>query len=130
MKKALGIGAAVFAAALIIGCGGVVGEGGDPPPKPTLPSPTTSTKVTPKKAANPQIGGNDIVQVGKDVPSGTYRTGQPVGEGEVCVWVKSKDPEGAQFIDGGTPMGGRPAVTLKAGQWFQSTGCPDWKKEK
>lgn len=27
----------------------------------------------------------------------------------------------------GLPAGGRPQVTLKRGQWFESRGCPDWR---
>lgn len=74
------------------------------------------------------IDGDDIVHVGEDVTPGTYRAVGDVDQGtfSFCVWTKSKDAEGADVIDFGAPTGGRPQVTLKAGQWFKSAGCPEW----
>lgn len=97
------------------------------PPAKVAPAPAPSK--TPVTAAT--IGGDDIVHVGEDVPPGTYRAVEPIGDGtfDFCSWVKSKDAEGGDLIDAGGGAGGRPQVTLKAGQWFRSIGCPDWRKK-
>lgn len=75
----------------------------------------------------PSIAGDDLVHVGEDVPAGTYRAVTAV-DGD-CYWKKSKDAEGTDIIANDIPAGGRPQVTLKAGQWFTSHRCPDWAKK-
>jgi hypothetical protein len=75
------------------------------------------------------IGGDDLVHVGEDVAPGVYRVVAPV-EGELtCYWRKSKDAEGSDIIDNDLPAGGRPQVTLKSGQWFESRNCPMWQSK-
>ena len=136
-----GIVAAVFLALCGFGVA-TISAGGEPPTGSAIPSrsidPPSDGPVaaTPRKspAAAPaaaMIKGDDIVHVGEDVPAGTYRAVEPVGDGtfDFCSWLKSKDAEGSDLIDAGGGAGGRPQVTLKAGQWFRSIGCPDWRKK-
>ena len=89
------------------------------------PAPTTAAA----KAPAPTIAGDDLVEVGSDVPAGTYRAIEPVDPAAMCYWKKSKDAEGSNIIDNDLPPGGRPLVTLKKGQWFTSQGCPTWRKQ-
>jgi hypothetical protein len=95
---------------------------GGPKPYRWLPDHTSAPA-----AAKPTIKGDDLVHIGEDVPAGTYRAVEAIS-GD-CYWKKSKDAEGDQIIDNDIPAGGRPQVTLKAGQWFTSQGCPDWAKK-
>jgi hypothetical protein len=91
-----------------------------------------SVKPTRSPKPVPQISGDDIVHVGEDVPAGVYRAIDSIsddGPFSICYWLKSSDAEGSKIIDNGLPTGGRPQVTLKAGQWFSSQGCPDWRKQ-
>lgn len=87
-------------------------------------TPAKAAKKGPPPPAAKTIGGDDLVHVGEDVPAGVYRATEPVDG--LCYWLKSKDAEGTQIIDNDIPAGGRPQVTLKAGQWFKSQGCPQW----
>lgn len=105
-----------------ITAGGAQYTCGGPKPYRWLPD-HTSTPA----AAKPTIKGDDLVHVGEDVPAGTYRAVEAIS-GD-CYWKKSKDAEGSDIIDNDIPSGGRPQVTLKAGQWFTSDGCPDWVKK-
>jgi len=94
------------------------------------PAPKAATKSTTKpKPAPVTIKGDDIVHVGEDAPAGTYRAATAVDPGANCYWMKSSDAEGENIIDNDLPSGGRPQVTLKAGQWFTSSGCPTWVKK-
>lgn len=96
---------------------------GPSPVIPTLP-PVEDAKKAPVK-----IQGDDIVHVGEDVPPGTYRVTERVGAGENCYWKKSTDSEGSDIIDNDIVNGGRPQVTLKKGQWFETSRCPTWVKK-
>jgi hypothetical protein len=94
---------------------------------PTEPAARPTTSAI-KAAARTTIAGDDVVHVGEDVPAGVYRVAAPVTADEGCYWLKSSDSEGVNIIDNGLPTGGRPQVTLKAGQWFTSDHCPTWVK--
>jgi len=99
------------------------------PTTPAAEQPAPSTAAA--KAPAPTIAGDDVVQVGQDVPAGTYRAVEAVENDGflMCYWLKSSDAEGTQIISNGLPQGGRPQVTLKKGQWFTSQGCPTWRKQ-
>lgn len=129
---------AVLALALLLLCGGTLSAIGNSmrtsaeelgvtvTPEPIAPPVGTPGKKTKQQS---RIGGDDVVHVGEDAPAGTYRTAVPVQEGDFCSWIKSRDAEAQKVIDVGLPPGGRPQVTLKAGQWFTSRGCPDWVRQ-
>lgn len=126
-----GIALACSGGAVLIGIAGSSTPSAEAPA--LIDEPTaTKTKAPAAPKTNPapsaRISGDDVVQVGDDIPAGSYRATQPVDG--FCYWQKSRDAEGANIIDNGTPTGGRPQVTLKKGQWFTSQGCPDWSKQK
>jgi hypothetical protein len=98
------------------------------PPRTTPPPPGTG-QIPEGTSGRPTILGDDVVHAGEDVPAATYRAVKPVDPDGYCYWQKSSDAEGQHIISNGNPTGGRPAVTLKAGQWFTSQGCPDWLRQ-
>jgi hypothetical protein len=94
-------------------------------PVPAIVKPTSKPKRQPVQLTDEDTPGH----VGEDFPAGTYRVTQNVA-GANCYWLKSKDAEGDVIIDNAVPMGGRPQVTLKKGQWFTSERCGTWTKTK
>jgi hypothetical protein len=125
----------IGAVALTLGfllCGGgaiVVALMPDVPPTSTplvTPAPRTIGSSGSKAATG--IAGDDIVQIGVDVPAGTYRAAERLSAGSLCYWAKTRDAEGDDIIDNDIPAGGRPQVTLQKGQWFTTRGCPAWEK--
>lgn len=89
-----------------------------PPPSATPPAPATP--------AVPTIE-DGIWTVGLDIPAGRYRVTSAVGGR--CYWKISKSgTNGADIIANDIPGGGRPTVTLKAGQDFTSSDCGTWAK--
>jgi hypothetical protein len=131
MKRIIGV--AILSITFLLGCAGVflAATGGDVDvPRTELSTPSTIPAPSGKPPAPPTaIKGDDLVQVGEDVPAGTYRAVAEVGEGDLCYWLKSADAEGEKIIDNGVPTGGRPQVTLKKGEWFTSQGCPEWRRK-
>ncbi|TDU26039.1 hypothetical protein [Arthrobacter sp. JUb115] len=66
--------------------------------------------------------------VGSDIKAGTYRAKEAVGSD--CYWAVVKTgTNGSDIIDNGIPGGGRPAVTVKKGQDFESKRCGTWVKQ-
>lgn len=66
--------------------------------------------------------------VGDDIKAGTYRTKEAVGS--ECYWaVLQTGSNGSDIINNGIPGGGRPAVTVKKGQDFESKRCGTWVKQ-
>ncbi|MGO2123641.1 hypothetical protein [Glutamicibacter arilaitensis] len=66
--------------------------------------------------------------VGSDIKAGTYRTKESVGSD--CYWaVLQTGTNGSDIIDNGIPGGGRPTVTVKKGQDFESQRCGTWVKQ-
>jgi len=67
--------------------------------------------------------------VGIDFPAGTYRVTANVGSD--CYWSITKTgTNGSEIIENGIPGGGRPTVTLKKGQDFETQRCGVWHKVK
>jgi len=65
--------------------------------------------------------------VGTDLPAGRYRATANVSSG--CYWSITKSgTNGETIIANDIPGGGRPSVTLKAGQDFTSQECGTWAK--
>lgn len=66
--------------------------------------------------------------VGSDIKAGTYRAKEAVGSD--CYWAVVKTgTNGSDIIDNGIPGGGRPSVTVKKGQDFESSRCGTWVKQ-
>lgn len=139
--RSIALGIAVFA--LILLCGGLLSvlvAGDDDAPDSAgvqlgatasaaakAVKPSRSVRPAPTVKPPATIEGDDIVHVGEDVKAGTYRAVGKVDSG-MCYWKKSVDAEGSDIIDNEIVDAGRPQVTLKAGQWFTSSGCPTWVK--
>lgn len=66
--------------------------------------------------------------VGTDVEPGTYRaTSEVTGS---CYWeINRSGSNGADIIDNDIVTGGRPAVSLSAGQDFTTSRCGSWLKQ-
>ncbi|WP_051479128.1 hypothetical protein [Arthrobacter sp. H5] len=79
-----------------------------------------------QKAANTISDGTWTV--GTDIEPGTYRSAADVGSS--CYWgIYESGTNGSNIIENDIPGGGRPTVTLSAGQDFNSTRCGDWEKQ-
>lgn len=94
---------------------------GSPAPYDTS-TPTTAAPAGPKTT----ITEGDWV-VGTDVAPGTYRTAEAVSG--MCYWgIYRAGTNKGDIVQNDIVTGGRPTVTLKAGQEFSSTGCGTWTK--
>lgn len=88
---------------------------------------TTESPASPKptKPAVPTIEDGYWV-VGEDVPPGTYKV--TAAASDDCYWaIYKSDTNGDEIIDNYLG-GGRPKVTLKKGQDFETARCGTWKK--
>jgi hypothetical protein len=143
----------VVAAAFVAGCvlGVTAGIGGandkqntagqqaattQPPPQPTgnpvaagttpAPAPTTHTTTTKPPPPAPTIE-DGTWTVGTDMPAGKYRTTAPVDS--QCYWgIYKSGTNKADIIANDIPGGGRPTVTVKVGEDFESSDCGTWQK--
>jgi hypothetical protein len=68
--------------------------------------------------------------IGADIQPGTYRIITAVTEDANCFWRISKTgTNGLDIVAGDIVKGGRPSVTLAAGQDFISHNCGTWAKQ-
>lgn len=95
---------------------------------PTPPGEPTPAPPKPEPAAKPTIE-DGLYHVGEDVAPGTYRLAEPVTGADFCYWKKSKDAEGENIIDNDLASTGRLQVTIKRGQWFETSRCGTWVKK-
>lgn len=66
--------------------------------------------------------------VGRDIEPGTYRTTADVAGS--CYWgIYRTGSNGSDIVDNDIVTGGRPSVTLSAGQDFKSSRCGSWLKQ-
>ncbi|MFF2345069.1 hypothetical protein [Pseudarthrobacter sp. NPDC058119] len=66
--------------------------------------------------------------VGRDIEPGTYRTTADVTGS--CYWgIYRTGSNGSDIVDNDIVTGGRPSVTLSAGQDFKSSRCGSWLKQ-
>jgi hypothetical protein len=112
-----------------------IGSSAKPTAAPTTAAVTRAVQQPTNRAVSPSpasvtIAGDDVVHVGQDVPSGIYRADTAVQPGSNCYWQKSTDAEGTNIIANDNPPGGRPEVTLTAGQWFKTQNCPTWVRQR
>lgn len=112
--------------------GAVAGAAGKPTPTPIVASPpkpvtvtvTVTQTVTP--SAPRAAVGDGVHLVGTDLAPGVYRTADTMTK---CSWtIRTPGTNGSDVIDSGNAAGGRPEVTLKAGQRFTSSGCGTWTR--
>ncbi|MEV7605126.1 hypothetical protein AB0N65_06775 [Paenarthrobacter sp. NPDC089322] len=79
-----------------------------------------------QKAANTVREGTWTV--GVDIEPGTYRADAEVSSR--CYWgIYRSGSNGSDIIDNDIVSGGRPSVTLSAGQDFTTTRCGTWSKQ-
>lgn len=84
------------------------------------------TKTEQTKAANTVSDGTWTV--GTDLAPGTYRTTAAVDS--TCYWgIYASGSNGGDIIENDLPGGGRPVVTLAAGQDFSTQRCGSWEKQ-
>jgi hypothetical protein len=101
-----------------------------PPPTSVAPKaiPSKTSTPTKTKAAPPSVN-DGMWLVGDDIPAGKYRVSVPVNSTDMCYWAKLSDAESSDIIANDLPQGGRPMVTLKKGQWFETQRCGTWVKQ-
>jgi hypothetical protein len=79
-----------------------------------------------KKARN--TVGDGTWTVGRSIDPGTYVTTADVGAS--CYWgLYTSGSNGSDIIDNDLPGGGRPQVTISAGQDFKTARCGTWTKQ-
>lgn len=72
--------------------------------------------------------GDGTWTVGRNIDPGTYLTTSDVGAS--CYWgIYTSASNGSDIIDNDIPGGGRPSVTLSAGQDFKTARCGTWTKQ-
>lgn len=97
-----------------------------PTPTATVTKTATVTAAPPKPKAAISDG---VWVVGEDIAAGKYKVIDAI-EGEGCYWSITKSgTNGDTIIANDLPSGGRPVVTLKKGQDFNTEGCGDWAKQ-
>ncbi len=100
------------------------GPGTVPTTQVAVPAPTTPTQAAPPPPPTVEDG---TWTVGTDLPAGKYRTTANVDPS--CYWAILKSgTNGDQIIANDIPGGGRPTVTLKAGEDFKTQDCGTWLK--
>jgi hypothetical protein len=96
-----------------------------PGPTVTVPVPAPAVTVTAPPPQASGVVGDGVWTVGEDIAPGTYVTVVAVS-GE-CSWAITKSgSNGQEAVAVGFPGGGKPRVTLKAGQDFSSSDCGEW----
>lgn len=96
---------------------------GEAPPGSAMVAGTPTPRVV---EAVPEID-DGVWTVGTDMPAGTYRTTEAVSSD--CYWSITKTgTNGSDIVQNGIPGGGRPSVTLKKGQDFETQRCGTWRK--
>lgn len=87
---------------------------------------TTVSGAEAQKAKNTFDDGTRTV--GRDIEPGTYITTADVGSS--CYWaILTSGTNGSDIVDNDIPGGGRPSVTISAGQDFKSSRCGSWTKQ-
>lgn len=106
-----------------------------PGPGPTPAPPATSAPAPtqePEKPAGPKPWSSfraGVYEVGKDIKPGKYRTEEAIGF-QMCYWaIYERGTNRTVVIDNDLASSGRPVVTVKVGQEFETTGCGTWKKQ-
>lgn len=118
-----------------LGTGDQSGTTGYVTPSPS-PRPKTTTKA-PKAKAIPQVNpkatkvDEGMFQVGKEVEPGRYKTSGMKEDALMCYWHTAKDTSTDKIVDQGVvdKTGAQSYVTLRKGEWFQTSGCETWVRQ-
>lgn len=97
-----------------------------------VPAAKTNPQAVPAKPAGPatQIG-DGTYQVGVDMAAGRYKTPGPTDDlFHNCYWERNRDDSGqfGSIIANGNTQGPG-SVTVKAGEFFQTSGGCTWTKQ-
>jgi hypothetical protein len=94
---------------------------------PAEDKPATKPAAKPTKAAAPakQTIEEGTWTVGEDFPAGTYKVTEAAGE--ECYWARKRSADGDIIANG--LGGGKPKVTLKKGETFETSGCPPFVQQ-
>ena len=81
-----------------------------------------------EKAKAKNTIGEGTWAVGRDIAPGTYVSAAAVSSD--CYWaILAGGSNGSDIIENDIPGGGRPSVTLSAGQDFKTSSCGTWTKQ-
>ena len=134
---------ALFAAGVVVGgfVGFGIGAGSSSDSTATAavatPTATRTVTVTPKAQAtrkpkplpSPITVEDGVWTVGEDIKAGTYKLAEPV-TGHTCYWtIYRSGSNQSHIIQIDAVQGGRPTVTLRAGQDFDSQTCGTWERQ-
>ncbi|MEV0624579.1 hypothetical protein [Nonomuraea wenchangensis] len=125
-----------------IGAGGDTGTSASPRPTVTVTEtaqaesvPATTETVTAEPVVDPEeedgpqttFSGDGQYLVGEDIKPGTYKTAG--ADGLNCYWARLKNASGelTAIIANGNVQG-QTRVALKKGEFFETSGCQDWKR--
>ncbi|WP_409470692.1 hypothetical protein [Streptomyces sp. HC307] len=104
-----------------------------PAPEPAV-TVTEKVTVTPKPAKEPgpaaSVEGDGMYLVGEDMKAGTYKTAGPADSViPNCYWARLKDASG-EFgsIIANDNAQGQARVTVRNGEYFETSGCATWQK--
>lgn len=92
-----------------------------------------AAKPVPKTSVRPNTIREGTWKVGEEVKAGSYRTaGAEQGIMMYCYWIVSRDDASSDVVDtGAVNSADEPGrVTLKAGQYFKTSGCQEWYATK
>ncbi|MEW9551356.1 hypothetical protein [Nonomuraea sp. NPDC050783] len=102
-------------------------------PAASVPAVTGEVAVEPAVSSEGEGGplaafpGDGQYLVGEDVKPGTYKTAGADGSG--CYWARLKDASGElDAIIANDNVQGQTRVALKKGEFFDTSGCQDWKR--
>ena len=97
-----------------------------------VPAAQTNAPAAPAKPAGPATSvGDGTYEVGVDVVAGRYKTQGPTDDlFKNCYWQRTKDDSGQfrSIIANGNTQGPG-SVTIKAGEFFQTSGGCVWTKQ-
>ncbi|MEV4801402.1 hypothetical protein AB0K18_15455 [Nonomuraea sp. NPDC049421] len=122
-----------------IGAGGDGGTSAAPRPTVTVTETTPADSMPATVTADPTADskeedgprtafpGDGQYLVGEDIKPGTYKTAG--ADGANCYWARLKNASGefTSIIANGN-VRGQTRVALKKGEFFETSGCQDWKR--
>lgn len=125
ISRAFRIVLVVAAVAGVTACTDAPGSVNDPPSSQAATATSVPASSTQKPNATGGLITDGIWAVGAQVPAGTYQATADVSE-KCYWWTYRGTAEKPTEMSSGVPGGGRPTVTLVAGQTFQVWNCGTW----
>ncbi|TLP63899.1 hypothetical protein [Microbispora triticiradicis] len=109
-----------------------VTEAADPAPTVTITETVTSEAEQPQETGESgpatTMAGDGQYLVGEDIKPGTYKTAGTDG-GFACYWARLRNASGEfSAITANDNIKGPARVTLKKGEYFETSRCHPWKR--